>query len=106
MFRVRPRRLSRSHLYFEGVIWVEDRDFAIVKTYGKWVSEVEQKTGFEPFVFFETIRENVEGKFWFPAFVRSEESLKPEAGPARIRLTVRFTNYKTAVAPGLSPPPR
>ena len=99
MFRIRPRRLSRSHLYFEGVIWVEDRDFAIVKTYGRWVSEVEQKTGFEPFIFFETIRENVEGKTWFPSFVRSEESLKSEAGPARIRLTIRFTNYKTSAEP-------
>jgi hypothetical protein len=106
MFRVRPRRLSRTHLYFEGVIWVEDRDFAIVKTYGRWVSEVEQKTGFEPFVFFESIRENVEGKSWFPAFVRSEESLKPEAGAARIRLTLRFTDYKTAVASAPGPPPR
>jgi len=106
MFRVRPRRLSRTHLYFEGVIWVEDRDFAIVKTYGRWVSEVEQKTGFEPFVFFETIRENVEGKSWFPSFVRSEESLKPEAGATRIRLTLRFTDYKTAVAPAPGLPPR
>ncbi|MCL4524560.1 MAG: hypothetical protein M1453_11650 [Acidobacteria bacterium] len=99
MFRVRPRRLSRTHLYFEGLIWVDDRDFAIVKTYGKWVSEVEQKTGFEPFVFFETIRENVEGKLWFPAFLRSEESLPAGAGPARIRLTLRFTNYKTHAEP-------
>lgn len=106
MFRVRPRRLSRAHLYFEGLIWVEDRDFTIVKTYGQWVSEVVQKTGFEPFVFFETIRENVEGKSWFPSFVRSEESLSPGAGPARIRLTLRFTNYKTGVAPALGPPPK
>ena len=106
MFRVRPRRLSRTHLYFEGVIWVEDRDFAIVKTYGKWVSEVEQKTGFEPFNFFESIRENVKGTIWFPAFVRSEETLKPESGAARIRLTLRFTDYKTGVAPALAPPPK
>ncbi len=99
VFRIRPRRLSRSRLYFEGVLWVEDRDFAIVKTYGKWVSEVEQNTGFEPFVFFETIRENVQGKSWFPSFLRSEESLKSEAGPARIRLTIRFTDYKTRAEP-------
>ena len=105
MFRVRPLRLSRSHLYFEGLIWVDDRDFAIVKTYGKWVSEVEQKTGFEPFVFFETYRENVEGKLWLPSFIRAEESLKSDAGPARLRLTIRFTNYKTGVAPAPGPPP-
>lgn len=105
MFRVRPLRLSRVHLYFEGLIWVDDHDFAIVKTYGKWVSEVEQKTGFEPFVFFEIFRENVEGNLWLPSFIRSEESLKSDAGPARIRLTIRFTNYKTGALPAAGRPP-
>jgi hypothetical protein len=94
MFRVRPKRLERTHKYFEGVIWVEDRDFAIVKTYGQWVGEVESKGEFEPFVFFETYRENVQGKYWFPSFIRSEENLKEKGGPARIRLTIRFTDYK------------
>lgn len=108
MFRVRPHRLERARRFFEGVIWVDDRDFAIVRTYGKWVSEVESKSDFEPFVFFETYRENVEGKYWFPSFIRSEESLKSEEGSARLRLTLRFTNYKTqqsGAVPPPSPPP-
>lgn len=99
MFRIRPRRLERARRFFEGVIWVDDRDFAIVKTYGKWVAEVESKSDREPFVFYETYRENVGGKYWFPSFIRSEESLKSEGGPARIRLTIRFSNYKLNAAP-------
>ena len=108
MFRVRPRRLDRVRRFFEGLIWVDDRDFAIVKTYGKWVSEVEQKTGVEPFVFFETFREHVEGKSWFPSFIRSEELLKSDPAArdgVRLRLTIRFTNYKTGAAPAPGPPP-
>ncbi len=99
MFRIRPKQLERAHKYFEGAIWVEDRDFAIVKTYGRWVSEVESKSEVEPFVFFECYRENVAGKFWFPSFIRSEENLKSDGGPARIRLTIRFTNYKLNAEP-------
>jgi hypothetical protein len=99
MFKVSPKRLSRTHHYFEGVIWVDDRDLAIVKTYGKWVSEVEQKTGFEPFVLFECYRENVAPKTWFPSFIRSEENFKSDTGSARLRLTIRFTNYKLAAEP-------
>ncbi|MBI1750736.1 MAG: hypothetical protein HY234_08660 [Acidobacteria bacterium] len=106
LFRVRPRRLERARRFFEGVIWVDDRDFAIVKTYGKWISEVDAKTGLEPFVFFESFRENVEGKYWFPSFMRSEETLKSEGGPARLRLTIRYTNYKTGAAPAPGTPPR
>lgn len=98
-FRVTPKRLSRTHHYFEGVIWVDDRDLAIVKTYGKWVSEVEQKTGFEPFIFFECYRENVAPKIWLPSFIRSEENFKSDTGPARLRLTIRFTNYKLSAEP-------
>ncbi len=106
MFRVRPLRLERARRFFEGLIWVDHLDFASVKTYGKWVSEIESKPGLEPFVFFETFRENVEGKYWFPSFIRSEESLKSEGGPTRLRLTIRFTNYKTGAAPVSVAPPR
>ena len=99
MFHIRPKQLERSRKYFEGAIWVDDRDFAIVKTYGRWVSEVESTSDTAPFEFFESYRENVQGKYWFPSFIRSEESLKSEGGPARIRLTVRFTDYKLNAAP-------
>ncbi len=104
MFRIKPRRLERARRFFEGVIWVDDRDFAIVKTYGKWVAEVESKSDREPFILYETYRENVGGKNWFPSFIRSEESFKSDAGPARIRLTIRFTNYKLPQG-GAAPPP-
>ena len=39
VFQVRPKQVSRSRLYFEGAIWVDDHDLAIVKTFGKFVSE-------------------------------------------------------------------
>jgi len=104
--RVNPRRLERSRRLFEGVIWVDDRDFAIVKTYGRMVSEVEQNTELEPFVFFETYRENVEGKYWFPTFMRSEQVLKSQAGEAKLRLTIRYVNYRIGARPAPAPLPR
>src|SRR6202795_3416926 len=39
IFQVKPKTLSRKKRYFEGVIWIDDHDFAIVKSYGKFVSE-------------------------------------------------------------------
>src|SRR5262249_30240119 len=39
VFRVRPLQLDREHPYFDGLVWVDNHDLAIVKTYGKWVTE-------------------------------------------------------------------
>ena len=37
VFSVKPKKLEPGKRYFEGQIWVDDRDFQIVKTYGKGV---------------------------------------------------------------------
>ena len=40
VFQVKPKQLSRTRRFFEGAIWVDDHDLTIVKTYGKFVSEL------------------------------------------------------------------
>ncbi len=49
--------------FFQGRIWVDDEDLMIVKSKGKAVPE-----GKERFATMETIRENVDGKYWFPSY--------------------------------------
>ena len=36
-FSVKPKKMEKGKRYFEGQIWVDDRDLQIVKTYGKGV---------------------------------------------------------------------
>jgi len=106
IFRLRPKRLERRERQFEGVLWVDDHDFAIVKTYGKWVAEVIPDAKEMPFQMFETYRQLIGEKYWFPAYIRSEDTVKAQAGEARIRLTIRYTDYQLApAAPGPAPPP-
>lgn len=93
VFRVRPRKLERIAPQFEGVVWVDDRDFVVVKTFGKWVAEVIPDAQKIPFTMFETYREPVDDTYWFPTFVRSEETVRNEHGEARLRLTIRFSNF-------------
>lgn len=100
LFQVKPRQVDRAHAYFEGAIWVDDRDLCIVKAYGKWVTETgDVSTPEVPFVFFETYRENIEGKFWFPTYVRSDAMLKLKDREVPLRLTIRWTDYKPYSAP-------
>lgn len=99
LFRVKPRQLERKNAYFEGLVWVDDRDLVVVKTYGKWVTEVgDVSTPQLPFTLFETQRENIDGKFWFPNYARSDDTLNLKSGEVRIRLTIRWTDYKPVAA--------
>ena len=44
-FAVKPKTMARGKRYFEGEIWVDDRDLQIVKTYGKGVGAAEEERG-------------------------------------------------------------
>src|SRR6202030_15390 len=69
VFQVKPRQLERTHAYFDGLVWVDDHDLAIVKTYGKWVTETgDARASQLPFTIFETYRQPIANKYWLPAY--------------------------------------
>jgi hypothetical protein len=111
VFKVTPRQVSRAAAYFSGVIWVDDRDFAVVKTYGKWVTETGDVTmGELPLSFFETYRQYVGNKYWMPAYARSDGFLAKNGARVPVRLTIRWEEYKpiagaSAPAPIVPAPP-
>ena len=43
---------------------------------------------------FETYRENIDGKYWFPAYTRADHVLRFRDHAVRIRMTVRYSEYK------------
>lgn len=99
IFRIEPKQVERQRAYFKGVIWVDDQDFVIVKTLGHWVTELgEISTDNFPFKFFDTYRENVEGKTWFPSYLRSDDSVNTKHGLVHVRLIVRWEDYKPRAA--------
>ena len=72
-FAVKPKKMVKGKRYFEGKIWVDDRDLQIVKTYGKGVGIVKTtRTTSSPF---ETYREQIDGKYWFPTYTRADDTL-------------------------------
>lgn len=94
VFDVTPKRLEKNQRYFQGRIWVEDRDFQIVKTRGKGTGLMKKKQD-SAYPNFETFRENIEGHYWFPTYTRADDILHFRTGPeVRIRVSVRYSNYK------------
>jgi hypothetical protein len=91
VFAVKPKKMAQGKRYFEGQIWVDDRDLQIVKTYGKGVGV---KHGDEQFPRFETYREQIDGKYWFPTYTRADDTLHFKDMNQRVRMTVKYENYK------------
>jgi hypothetical protein len=96
VFDVGPKTVGKKDRYFQGRIWVDDKDFQIVKTFGKAVGySKKSKNGNEQvFPNYETFRENVEGHYWFPTYTRADEVFHFKDGDTHIRMTVRYENYK------------
>lgn len=93
VFAVKPKKMVQGKRYFEGQIWVDDRDLQIVKTYGKGVGLL-KKGSDNQFPKFETYREQIDGKYWFPTYTRADDTLHFQTGPQRIRMTVKYEDYK------------
>jgi len=94
VFQVKPRQLERTHAYFDGLVWVDDHDLAIVKTYGKWVTETgDAQTSKLPFTIFETYRQPIANKYWLPAYSRSDGSYDNRGITVPVRLIIRLDQY-------------
>ncbi len=94
VFDVGPKKIEKNQRYFQGRIWVDSRDLEIVKTYGKAVPDIIKKNSENVFPRFETIRENIEGNYWFPTYTHADDYLHFSTGNIHIRMTVRYKNYK------------
>jgi hypothetical protein len=93
VFDVKPKKLDKGQRYFDGRVWVDDKDLQIVKTYGQAVG-LKKKNEDSAYPHFETFRENIEGHFWFPTFTRANDVLHFRNGDVPIHMFVRYENYK------------
>jgi hypothetical protein len=105
-FTIKPRAVSRAQAYFSGVVWVDAQDLVIVKTMGKWVTETGDVTASDlPFKVFETYRQQVGKNLWFPAYARSDESVRSGDASVPIRVIVKWSDFTPqASAPATDSP--
>src|SRR5438067_10438374 len=94
VFDIAPKRIEGKKRYFQGRVWVDDRDFQIVKTYGKTVPDIRTKKGENLFPKFTTWREQIDGKYWFPTYTRADDTLHFSMQEVHIREIVKYENYR------------
>ena len=91
VFSAKPKKMVKGKRYFEGQIWVDDRDLQIVKSYGKGVG---LRHGDDQYPRFATYREQIDGKFWFPTYTFADDTLHFKDMSQRIKLVIRYQDYK------------
>lgn len=100
VFDVKPKLLSDPRLtklalknkdrYFEGRIYIDTQDFQLVKARGRGVPEGKQR-----YPTFESYREQVDGRYWFPRYTYADDELVyPNGSVQRVRLRIRFSDYE------------
>ena len=96
VFDIAPKKVDKNGgpRFFDGRIWVDNRDFQIVKTCGKNVPDIHKKDSENLTPKFVTYREQIDGQYWFPTYTRADDDLQFKNGPIRIREIVKYTNYK------------
>lgn len=94
-FDVAPKHMEKDKRYFQGRIWVDDRDLQIVKMTGKSAPDIPRKKKRPENLFpkFTTYRELI-GKYWFPTYSSTDDILHFANADVHIRGTVKGTDYK------------
>ncbi len=86
VFQIDPKKIKKPNRYFRGKIWVDDQDFQIVMTRGK----IEPDYKNNQFPEFETIREQIDGEYWFPTWTLADDFLFGK----HLRQLITYENYK------------
>jgi hypothetical protein len=98
VFHVEPKTIEKNKRYFQGRIWVDNRDLVVVKLCGKTVpAQVKKKKNQSQEVrpTFAGYRQLIDG-YWFPVYARVDDTLQFHAESVHVREIVKFKDYKRA----------
>jgi len=99
VFDIAPKTIVKGQRYFQGRIWVDNHDLQIVKSCGKTVPDTiatkKKKNAQENLSpKFVTYREQIDGQYWFPTYIRADDVLHFNVGDVHMREIIKLTNYK------------
>lgn len=100
VFDAAPKVLEKGKRYFQGKLWIDQKDFQIVLVNGKSVPDDTRRGHEDLSPPYTTYYSEVDGHFWFPIYTHAEGTLHFAAQDGAlaqdvlIRYTVRYTDYK------------
>lgn len=95
VLQVRPRQILGEMRFFDGLVWVDKKEYNIVRMEGQAVPQIHSLKAEENlFPRFTTVRKPIDGKHWFPVYTYADDTLQFRTGPQRERLRISYSNYK------------
>jgi hypothetical protein len=94
VLQIKPRQILEGQRFFEGLLWVDKKEYNIVRLQGQAVPQIRSMREENLFPRFTTIRKPIDGKHWFAMFTYADDTLQFRTGPQREKLTIAYTNYK------------
>ncbi len=91
---VEPKQILAGQRYFQGLLWVRQSDFSVVRSEGKAVPEVDTLQQQNLFPHFTTLYRDIDGKWMFPVRTYADDTLFFRNWPQRIKITIEYANYK------------
>jgi hypothetical protein len=91
---VSPRQILDGQRLFDGLLWVAQSDFSIVRSEGKAVPEILGTKKENLFPRFRTIRHRMPDGYWFPVLTVADDILPFRGGPLRFKMRVEYLNYQ------------
>jgi len=98
VLEVKPRQILDGQRLFDGLLWIDPADYSIVRTHGRAEPQIVRSKGENLFPRFTTFREKVDGRHRFPVHTHADDILPFRSGPQRIRLTIRYLDYRRFAA--------
>ncbi|HTC32966.1 MAG TPA: hypothetical protein VK724_06325 [Bryobacteraceae bacterium] len=91
--QIRPRQILDGQRLFDGMLWVSKKDYSVIRSEGHAVPEIRTLKTENLFPHFTTLRQKMEGDFWFPITTYGDDTLYFRGGAQRVRLTIRYSEY-------------
>lgn len=93
VLRIRPKHILSGQRLFDGMLWIKEDDFSVIRTEGQAVPQIITTKQENLFPRFTTIRRKVNG-YWFPAVTSADDTLYFRTGPIREKLMIRYNDYR------------
>jgi hypothetical protein len=94
VLQVKPRQILTGQRLFDGMIWLDKKEYNVVRMEGQAVPQIRTMKSENLFPRFTTIRKPVDGKHWFPVYTYADDTLQFKTGPQRERLKIAYSDYK------------
>ena len=94
MLEIKPRQILQGQRFFEGTLWIDQRDFSVVRTEGRAVPQIVTTKEENLFTRFTTVRVKIDGEHWLPTKTFGDDLLQFRSGPQRIRTIIDYSNYQ------------